>query len=422
MSTHTNPIHTRHTQELRIKLGHKLQLPDLLIKPVQRITKYQLLLKDILRYTDRAKLINERADLLEAVQIMWVVPKAADDMMNVGRLNGFPGKLTAQGKLIKQGVLLFCDLTQMLNSLDSSNVADILAQFSAKNPDLDHKSLGSDSFGDILSTQTVGTSQMSDSARIVLNHILSSSASINGQQMKLRERQTFLFDQILIFSEVARKSQSSSSGSSRPPNAHLAGAGAANPSSYNSHPCYPHSHGPQGQPELCCFQPDCSLAQTNSPDCDRLALQRSLADGQPRTFHHHHQVQYAYGTYQSIPSYEYKTHLSINKIALIDRHYGSDCNPDYLSSLLGPSLDVEGEACRFMLKSRDPTRGNVIYLLQTGCSFDRDEWVEKIRNMLECQLDLIRALQSPIAYQRGLKKERFVILHSQLLNASTIHQ
>ena len=34
-----------HIQELRKELGHKLQLPDLLIKPVQRIMKYQLLLK-----------------------------------------------------------------------------------------------------------------------------------------------------------------------------------------------------------------------------------------------------------------------------------------------------------------------------------------------------------------------------------------
>ena len=32
-------------EELRLRLGHKLQLPDLLIKPVQRIMKYQLLLK-----------------------------------------------------------------------------------------------------------------------------------------------------------------------------------------------------------------------------------------------------------------------------------------------------------------------------------------------------------------------------------------
>lgn len=75
-----------------MKLGHKLQLPDLLIKPVQRITKYQLLLKDILRYTERAQLHKERNELIRAVEIMLVVPKAADDMMNVGRLNNFPDR------------------------------------------------------------------------------------------------------------------------------------------------------------------------------------------------------------------------------------------------------------------------------------------------------------------------------------------
>ena len=32
-------------QELRAKMGHRLQIPDLLIKPIQRIMKYQLLLK-----------------------------------------------------------------------------------------------------------------------------------------------------------------------------------------------------------------------------------------------------------------------------------------------------------------------------------------------------------------------------------------
>ena len=32
-------------EELRQKLGHRLMLPDLLIKPVQRIMKYKLLLQ-----------------------------------------------------------------------------------------------------------------------------------------------------------------------------------------------------------------------------------------------------------------------------------------------------------------------------------------------------------------------------------------
>jgi len=32
-------------QEMRQQLGHRLLLPDMLIKPVQRIMKYQLMLK-----------------------------------------------------------------------------------------------------------------------------------------------------------------------------------------------------------------------------------------------------------------------------------------------------------------------------------------------------------------------------------------
>ena len=74
-------------QEIKRTLNHRLQLTDLLIKPVQRIMKYQLLLKDILKYTKRS---GESCDSLEdAIRVMHVVPKAANDMMNVGRLQGF---------------------------------------------------------------------------------------------------------------------------------------------------------------------------------------------------------------------------------------------------------------------------------------------------------------------------------------------
>ncbi|XP_046401247.1 triple functional domain protein [Ischnura elegans] len=93
-------------EELRIKLGHKLQLCDLLIKPVQRIMKYQLLLRDICKYTERAGLKPELESLQQASRVMQVVPKAANDMMDVGRLQGFDGKITAQGKLLLHGPLI----------------------------------------------------------------------------------------------------------------------------------------------------------------------------------------------------------------------------------------------------------------------------------------------------------------------------
>lgn len=93
--------------EIKQKLGHRLNLADLLIKPVQRIMKYQLLLKDIMKYTERAQ--ESLEFLKKAQQVMHVVPKACDDMMHVGRLQNFEGKITAQGKLLHQGTLLVSD-------------------------------------------------------------------------------------------------------------------------------------------------------------------------------------------------------------------------------------------------------------------------------------------------------------------------
>uniref|UniRef100_A0A8C2N4E2 Rho guanine nucleotide exchange factor 25 n=1 Tax=Cricetulus griseus TaxID=10029 RepID=A0A8C2N4E2_CRIGR len=91
-------------EELRQQLGHRLQLNDLLIKPVQRIMKYQLLLKDFLKYYSRAGMDTE--ELEQAVEVMCFVPKRCDDMMSLGRLRGFEGKLTAQGKLLGQDTFL----------------------------------------------------------------------------------------------------------------------------------------------------------------------------------------------------------------------------------------------------------------------------------------------------------------------------
>uniref|UniRef100_A0A3Q3JXV4 Rho guanine nucleotide exchange factor 25 n=1 Tax=Monopterus albus TaxID=43700 RepID=A0A3Q3JXV4_MONAL len=87
-------------EDLRRQLGHRLQLSDLLIKPVQRIMKYQLLLKDFLKYYSRAG--RDVEELQRAVDMVCFVPKRCNDMMSVGRLQGFEGKITAQGKLLQQ--------------------------------------------------------------------------------------------------------------------------------------------------------------------------------------------------------------------------------------------------------------------------------------------------------------------------------
>ncbi|XP_014880494.1 triple functional domain protein-like isoform X3 [Poecilia latipinna] len=94
-------------EDLKQRLGHRLQITDLLIKPVQRIMKYQLLLKDFLKHSKKAGL--ECPDLEKAVEVMCIVPKRCNDMMNVGRLQGFDGKIVAQGRLLLQDTFMVSD-------------------------------------------------------------------------------------------------------------------------------------------------------------------------------------------------------------------------------------------------------------------------------------------------------------------------
>ncbi|XP_052433826.1 triple functional domain protein isoform X4 [Carassius gibelio] len=94
-------------EDLKQRLGHRLQITDLLIKPVQRIMKYQLLLKDFLKFSKKAGL--DTVEIEKAVEVMCVVPKRCNDMMNVGRLQGFDGKIVAQGRLLLQDTFMVSD-------------------------------------------------------------------------------------------------------------------------------------------------------------------------------------------------------------------------------------------------------------------------------------------------------------------------
>ncbi|XP_029140287.1 kalirin [Protobothrops mucrosquamatus] len=87
-------------EEVQQEINQRLTLSDFLIKPIQRITKYQLLLKDFLKYSEKAGL--DCLEIEKAVDLMCLVPKRCNDMMNLGRLQGFEGKLAAQGKLLQQ--------------------------------------------------------------------------------------------------------------------------------------------------------------------------------------------------------------------------------------------------------------------------------------------------------------------------------
>ncbi|XP_059481184.1 guanine nucleotide exchange factor DBS-like isoform X2 [Neocloeon triangulifer] len=88
-------------KECQQKLDHKLPLGAYLLKPVQRITKYQLLLKDLLRYSE--DLPNSLKELQSALDCMLVVLKCVNDSMHQVAITGFWGNLMEQGELLMHG-------------------------------------------------------------------------------------------------------------------------------------------------------------------------------------------------------------------------------------------------------------------------------------------------------------------------------
>ncbi|CAF1624000.1 unnamed protein product [Rotaria sordida] len=104
-------------EEIRKKLGQKLLVSDLLIKPVQRIMRYQLLLKEILKSTERMG--DESRAIRSALQVMIEVPQQANDMMNVGRIKDLPTNVHQLGELKLQDMLSVSD---PISSKDSKDI------------------------------------------------------------------------------------------------------------------------------------------------------------------------------------------------------------------------------------------------------------------------------------------------------------
>uniref|UniRef100_A0A8C6PF37 MCF.2 cell line derived transforming sequence like n=1 Tax=Nothobranchius furzeri TaxID=105023 RepID=A0A8C6PF37_NOTFU len=87
-------------QECQKKLEHKLGLDSYLLKPVQRITKYQLLLKELLKYS---KGCDGCEDLQEALSSILGILKAVNDSMHLIAITGYEGNLSELGRLLMQG-------------------------------------------------------------------------------------------------------------------------------------------------------------------------------------------------------------------------------------------------------------------------------------------------------------------------------
>ncbi|NXH50326.1 MCF2 protein, partial [Dicaeum eximium] len=87
-------------QECQRKLEHKLGLDSYLLKPVQRLTKYQLLLKELLKYSTSCDGVQE---LQEALVAMLDLLKSVNDSMHQISITGYDGDLSELGKVLMQG-------------------------------------------------------------------------------------------------------------------------------------------------------------------------------------------------------------------------------------------------------------------------------------------------------------------------------
>uniref|UniRef100_A0A671T981 Kalirin-like n=1 Tax=Sinocyclocheilus anshuiensis TaxID=1608454 RepID=A0A671T981_9TELE len=87
----------RFFDEIQRRHGLANSISSYLIKPVQRITKYQLLLKELLTCCEEGK-----GEIKEGLEVMLSVPKRANDAMHVSMLEGFDENLAVQGELILQ--------------------------------------------------------------------------------------------------------------------------------------------------------------------------------------------------------------------------------------------------------------------------------------------------------------------------------
>uniref|UniRef100_A0AAY4E9M8 MCF.2 cell line derived transforming sequence-like 2 n=1 Tax=Denticeps clupeoides TaxID=299321 RepID=A0AAY4E9M8_9TELE len=87
-------------QECQKRLDHKLSLDAYLLKPVQRITKYQLMLKEMLKCSKNSE---GTVELEEALATMLDIIKSVNDSMHQIAITGFEGNLSELGKLLMQG-------------------------------------------------------------------------------------------------------------------------------------------------------------------------------------------------------------------------------------------------------------------------------------------------------------------------------
>ena len=93
-----NVSDSRFLEQCQRELTHVLDLSSYLLKPVQRIMKYHLILEKLLKYSPQRK----HPDLTRALEIMERVPRYANDAIHLMGLEGYHGDFDSLGQLLMQ--------------------------------------------------------------------------------------------------------------------------------------------------------------------------------------------------------------------------------------------------------------------------------------------------------------------------------
>lgn len=110
----SNQLIVQHSANFFDELQQKNQVTHpvsaYLIKPVQRITKYQLLLRDLLQSCDE----NGQNEIKDGLEVMMSVPKKANDAMHLSMLIGCDIPTTSLGEVILQDSFLVTEPKSLL--------------------------------------------------------------------------------------------------------------------------------------------------------------------------------------------------------------------------------------------------------------------------------------------------------------------
>lgn len=72
---------------------------------------------------------------------------------------------------------------------------------------------------------------------------------------------------------------------------------------------------------------------------------------------------------------------------------------------LDETCSDDPEGVKFVIVSTDRKKAPLGFLCAASSRDSRNEWVTTIKNILQTQKDFLKAIQSPIAYQKELTKE-----------------